>query len=166
MQFQHPSIALDIMNILKEHEIPPELIEIELTESVIMDDTDLAIATLAQFKEMGIKISIDDFGTGYSSLGYLKKFPLDTLKIDKTFIADVCNDNDEATIVLAIILLAEKLNLEVVAEGVETDEQADFLLRNNLRLAQGFYYYQPMPFTETLDILEQANTKTSQTQFN
>jgi EAL domain-containing protein (putative c-di-GMP-specific phosphodiesterase class I) len=110
-----------------------------------VDDPESAAMTLARLKDMGLSISIDDFGTGYSSLSYLKRFPIDCLKIDRTFVRDIATDPDDAAIVTAIITMAQSLKLDVVAEGVETQEQVDFLRARGCAAAQGYYFSRPLP---------------------
>jgi EAL domain-containing protein (putative c-di-GMP-specific phosphodiesterase class I) len=112
---------------------------------MLMADADAALAVMNQLRQMGVGLSIDDFGMGYSSLGYLKRFPLQTLKIDRTFVRDVVDDPEDAGIVRAIIALASTLQLRVVAEGVETQVQEDFLLAEGCELAQGYLYSRPLP---------------------
>jgi EAL domain-containing protein (putative c-di-GMP-specific phosphodiesterase class I) len=129
-------------------DLDPRSVQIELTESAIMVDPEAAVETLRALREMGFHIAVDDFGTGYSSLGYLRRFPVDTLKIDRTFISDLPDDPEAAVLVRTIINLGLSLGLRVVAEGVETAEQADFLQREHCHLAQGFYYTRPLPAEE------------------
>jgi len=118
--------------------VEPHLLEIELTETTVMHDVDAAAATLRNLRALRIRIAIDDFGTGYSSLGYLRRFPIDTLKIDRSFVLDLPADQDSAAIVRAIIHLARSLRLDVVAEGVETLAQLEFLRAENCAGHQGF----------------------------
>jgi EAL domain-containing protein (putative c-di-GMP-specific phosphodiesterase class I) len=119
-----------------------------LTESVLMSDTEDAIGVLKNIKDQGFSLSVDDFGTGYSSLAYLKRFPLDTLKIDRAFIRDLTIDSDNASIAAAIINLAHSLKLKVVAEGVETAAQLDFLSAHHCDEMQGYFFARPMPASE------------------
>ena len=116
----------------------------EITESMLMGDTDAAINQLNQLKRLGVSLSIDDFGTGYSSLSYLKRFPVDELKIDRSFVKDIPDDRNDMDIVAAIIAMAQKMNLRVVAEGVETAEQVDFLRKNACYQVQGYYFSMPL----------------------
>ncbi|HEX7646271.1 MAG TPA: EAL domain-containing protein [Noviherbaspirillum sp.] len=125
--------------------LAPACLELEITESTVMRDVDQSLATLLRLKELGVKISIDDFGTGYSSLNYLKRFPVDTLKIDRSFVSDITTDADNAAIVKAVISLAHILNLSVVAEGVESEDQSCFLLENGCDEVQGYHFGRPMP---------------------
>jgi predicted signal transduction protein with EAL and GGDEF domain len=119
-------------------------LDLEITESMLMGDVEEAIRQLYEFKKLGLALSIDDFGTGYSSLSYLKRFPVDTLKIDRSFIQDIPQDRDDMEISSAIIAMAQKLNLKLVAEGVESKEQIDFLRKNHCYVIQGYYFSQPL----------------------
>jgi len=139
-QFQQPSFITDVSHILKETNLDPRWLELELTESSIMKDPEEAIEKLHELKLMGISVAIDDFGTGYSSLNYLKRFPIDTLKIDKSFVSDVCKDPHDTAIVRAIINLGHALDLTVVAEGVETKEQLQYLSALECDVVQGFLF--------------------------
>ena len=139
-QFQQPSFIADVTHILKETNLDPRWLELELTESSIMKDPELAIEKLHELKLMGIKVAIDDFGTGYSSLNYLKRFPIDTLKIDKSFVSDVCKDPHDTAIVRAIINLGHALDVTVIAEGVETKEQLQYLSALECDVVQGFLF--------------------------
>lgn len=139
-QFQQPSFIASVAEILKETNLDPRWLELELTESSIMKEPEQAIEKLHELKLMGIKVAIDDFGTGYSSLNYLKRFPIDTLKIDKTFVSDVCKDPHDTAIVRAIINLGHALDLTVIAEGVETQEQLQYLSSLGCDVVQGFLF--------------------------
>src|SRR5688500_11038050 len=139
-QFQQPSFMSTVAEILKETNLDPRWLELELTESSIMKEPEQAIEKLHELKLMGIKVAIDDFGTGYSSLNYLKRFPIDTLKIDKSFVADVCKDPHDTAIVRAIITLGHALDLTVIAEGVETQEQLQYLTSLGCDVVQGFLF--------------------------
>ena len=139
-QFQQSTFIADVTHILKETNLDPRWLELELTESSIMRDPELAIEKLHELKLMGIKVAVDDFGTGYSSLNYLKRFPIDTLKIDKSFVADVCKDPHDTAIVRAIINLGHALDLTVIAEGVETKEQLQYLSALECDVVQGFLF--------------------------
>src|SRR6185503_19209312 len=139
-QFQQATFIADVSHILKETNLDPRWLELELTESSIMKDPEEAIEKLHELKLMGISVAIDDFGTGYSSLNYLKRFPIDTLKIDKTFVADVCKDPHDTAIVRAIINLGHALDLMVIAEGVETKEQLQYLSALECDVVQGFLF--------------------------
>ncbi|MGH8851447.1 MAG: putative bifunctional diguanylate cyclase/phosphodiesterase, partial [Casimicrobiaceae bacterium] len=143
-QFRQESVADAIKQVLKDTAFDPQNLELELTESLLMDDIASSKATLAELKSLGVMIALDDFGTGYSSLSYLKGFQLDTLKIDRTFIADLMTSEATASIVRATIGLAKGLRLKTVAEGVETRAQADFLVRQGCDVLQGFLFARPM----------------------
>ena len=122
----------------------PEYLEIELTESLVMADVDHAIGILRELKALGVKLSIDDFGTGYSSLSYLKRFPIDVLKIDRSFVNDITTDPDDAAIVASIISLAHSLRLTVIAEGVETEAQLAYLQQHDCDQIQGYFFSRPV----------------------
>lgn len=143
-QFQQPYLVGFISAMMDKYKIKASSLEIEITEGA-MQDTSEAIPILRRIKELGIKISVDDFGTGYSSLSYLKKFPIDVLKIDQSFIRDLFKDEKDAAITSTIIHLGQSLGMEVVAEGVETNQQVEFLINANCHKAQGFYYAKPIP---------------------
>ncbi len=146
--FRHAGLAGLIGHALAEAQIEPRLLELELTESILICDIDATVQTLDKLKSMGLTLAIDDFGTGYSSLSYLKRFPIDALKIDRSFIMDVVSNPNDAAIASAIIALARSLNLDVVAEGVETEEQVDFLVQRGCDKMQGFLYSKPLPAAE------------------
>ena len=148
-QFQQEDELLStIKRTLEETGLPPEYLELEITESMMMDDVEEAITLLEKIKELGVKISVDDFGTGYSSLSSLKDLPIQTLKIDRSFINGLTDDQDSQAIVSAILSLAKQLNLSVVAEGVETKKQEKFLKRLGCDEIQGFFYSKPLPAEE------------------
>ncbi|MCA1024211.1 EAL domain-containing protein [Halobacillus litoralis] len=144
-QFQQSDLAAKVAGILEKTGLPPQLLELELTENLIVNNTDQTLKTIRELKDRGVQISIDDFGTGYSSLGYLKDFPVDTLKIDKSFIDDMTTNANNAAIIKTIITLADSLNLNVIAEGVESREQADLLARHGCYWIQGYLYSRPLP---------------------
>ena len=143
-QFQQKDLESSVRRILRETGTDPALMQFEITESLLMHDPEGVASTLRGLHESGVKISVDDFGTGYSSLAYLKRFPLDALKIDRAFIRDIATDPEDATITLAIINLAHSLQLEVVAEGVETAAQLDFLAAHGCDEMQGYYFSMPV----------------------
>jgi diguanylate cyclase (GGDEF)-like protein/PAS domain S-box-containing protein len=153
-QFRQRNLAETIHRILSETGVPPQCLEIEITESDVMENAESAIATLDDLKSQGISISVDDFGTGYSSLSYLKRFPLDVLKIDRSFVRDIAVDSDDAAIVEAIIALARSLDIKVVAEGVETEDQMAFLNRAGCNFAQGYLFSAPVSPEEIVALLE------------
>ena len=145
IQFNDPNLTESICSILADYGLTPDRIELEITETVIMQDGELALGTLQNLSTRGFRLSIDDFGTGYSSLAYLKRFPVDTLKIDRSFITDMTENENDRAIVTAIMALASSLHLSVIAEGVETKEQYDALSALNCDFAQGYYMAKPMP---------------------
>jgi EAL domain-containing protein (putative c-di-GMP-specific phosphodiesterase class I) len=141
-QFERGSIVSMVADILKETGLAPERLQLEVTESVIMNTGD-ALVFINDLHAIGVGLAIDDFGTGYSSLAYLKQLPVQTLKIDRSFIKDISTDSNDEAIAIAIIQLGKSLNLSVIAEGVETEDQAAFLLRHGCNLAQGYFYSRP-----------------------
>ncbi|MDT4895087.1 MAG: hypothetical protein QOH25_164 [Acidobacteriota bacterium] len=143
-QFQQPDLVLIIKRMLEETGLDASSLELEVTESSVMKNAESAISTLGELKAMGIKISIDDFGSGYSSLSYLKHLPIDVLKIDQSFVRDMTSDPKDAAIVMAIIQLAHSLQLQVIAEGVETEEQLRFLRLLRCDAMQGFLFCRPL----------------------
>jgi diguanylate cyclase (GGDEF)-like protein len=156
-QFAQPERLLQLMNdVLSETGTPPELIELELTESSVMEEPDSAIRTLNDLREFGVMASIDDFGTGYSSLSYLKRLPISKLKIDRAFINEVAHNERDAAIVDAIIRLAQALGLKTVAEGIETREQFEFLKEKGCDLGQGFLFSRPVPAQDMEKILQEG----------
>jgi diguanylate cyclase (GGDEF)-like protein len=158
-QFQQADFVDKIVETLKINEIDPELIELELTEGLLMDDIDASLERLNCLKEIGLKISIDDFGTGNSCLAYLRKFPIDILKIDKSFVADVTLDADCDHICKAIISLAKSFGLKTVAEGIETERQLEFLRESGCDIAQGYLFGHPIWGKEIIELLEYAKNK-------
>ncbi len=144
-QFQDAKLLEMVEWVLKETDLDPQYLEFEITESIAMDNVGFTLTTLKRFKDMGVGISIDDFGTGYSSLNYLKQFPIDTLKIDRSFIRDLTVDVNNQSIVSAVIVLAHSLNLKVTAEGVETPEQLEFLKKQKCDIMQGYFFSKPVP---------------------
>jgi diguanylate cyclase (GGDEF)-like protein len=144
-QFRQPDLVDRVVDVLATHRIEPALVELELTESAVMRNPEVAINTLMQLHAQGVRLAVDDFGTGYSSLSYLKRFPLDKLKIDRSFVQDLDTNTASAEIVGAIIAMAHTLGLSVVAEGVETADQLDKLSGLGCDEIQGFYYSRPVP---------------------
>jgi len=153
VQFRRGNLLEQVSKALGDSGLPAELLELELTESILIRDTDAVLATVRELKSLGVRLAIDDFGTGYSSLSYLKRFPVDRLKIDRSFIIQMQDDPDYAGIVRAIIQMAASLNLEVVAEGVDSREQCDWLLAEGCTLAQGFYFSRPVSGEQINDSL-------------
>lgn len=152
-QFQHPGLVQTIVQILQETQMEPCYLEIEITESIAMQNTDFTIAVLRELQQMGIHITIDDFGTGYSSLSAIQQFPLHTLKIDQSFMRDVLRNPSDAAIAKAVVALGQGLNLRTLAEGVETLEQLQFLQSLECDYAQGFFFSQPVPAEVVVDWL-------------
>jgi len=144
-QFSDRQLLHSVRDILEETGMEPKYLEFEITESVLMQDADTAMLVLNEMKKMGMKISIDDFGTGYSSMSYLKHFPIDVLKVDRSFVTDLPGDEQDATITTAIVKLAHALDLAVVAEGVENAEQLHFLSALNCNQIQGYLFSPPVP---------------------
>ncbi|MGB9151181.1 MAG: EAL domain-containing protein [Burkholderiales bacterium] len=144
-QFNQENLTGQIAEILRETQLDPSYLELEITESAIMETSNHAVDILNQLRQMGLSLSIDDFGTGYSSMNYLKRFPISKLKIDRSFVMDIPGDKEDGAITEAIIALAKALNIAVVAEGVETVEQAEFLLKRQCYLVQGYFYSKPLP---------------------
>lgn len=147
-QFQQKNLMEMIAGVLDETGLDPRFLELEITESMIMQHAERSSAILRRLHEIGVQLSIDDFGTGYSSLAYLKRFPVQRLKIDKSFVRDITTDADDAAIVTAVIAMAKSLKLKVVAEGVETKEQLAFLARLRCDEYQGYYFSKPLPAAE------------------
>ena len=154
IQFKRASLLNMIKRALDDSGLPASLLEVELTESAVMNDVDHNITRLNQIRDMGVAISIDDFGTGYSSLSYLKKFPINTLKIDRSFVITIDSDPDDAAIVEAIIALASTLNLTVIAEGVETHGQLKTLNRFHCDIIQGFYFSKAVSAEEVTEMMQ------------
>ena len=152
-QFRDATLAESIENALQDTGLNPESLELEITESVAMENVDLTLQQLARLRRTGITIAIDDFGMGHSSLSYLKRFPIDALKIDRNFVEELPDRVQDAAIVRSVIELAQGLNLRVVAEGVETKQQLDFLKKQNCREVQGFYFGFPVPPLEFQKLL-------------
>jgi diguanylate cyclase (GGDEF)-like protein/PAS domain S-box-containing protein len=144
IQFAQPDIVQTVAAALHESGLDPACLEIEVTESIVMRDVEGTIATMHQLKALGVQLSVDDFGTGYSSLAYLKRFPIDVLKIDQSFVRDIATNPDDATIVVSIIALAHNLRLQVIAEGVETRAQLAYLRRHECDEIQGYYFSKPV----------------------
>jgi len=144
-QFESDLLVEHLVAALAETGLDPAFLELEVTETCAMKDSDKTIDILESIKKLGIRVSIDDFGTGYSSLSYLKKFPVNTLKVDRSFVRDIPEDTDDMAITTAIIQMASNLDISVVAEGVETKAQGDFLTSKGCAMAQGYYFSRPLP---------------------
>ena len=147
-QFRQKNLARIVDQSLRLHQIGPRQFELEMTESMVMQDPEQTIQILRQLKELGVSLSLDDFGTGYSSLSHLRRFPIDVLKVDQSFVRDVTTNADDAAIAASIIALAHSLQLSVVAEGVETQAQLHYLKRQRCDVMQGYYFARPMPAHE------------------
>ena len=143
-QFRRVDLPALVRNIVHETGYPPEVLELEVTESIIMDDIGRAIAIMQEIADLGVHLAIDDFGTGYSSLHYLRRFPVERLKVDRTFVKDVLTDPNDAAIASAVVALAKTMNLDVIAEGIETEDQLAFFLERGCRLGQGYLFSRPL----------------------
>ncbi|HEX5476335.1 MAG TPA: GGDEF domain-containing phosphodiesterase, partial [Burkholderiales bacterium] len=155
-QFRQEGLVRVVSRILEETGLDARHLEMELTESMVMHSAQAAIATLHGLKSLGVALSVDDFGTGYSSLAYLKDLPIDTLKIDRSFVCEIGAGADEGVIAQAILSLGHALHLKVIAEGVETDAQLRFLRRHGCDEVQGFFYGEPVPAAAHAALLEGA----------
>jgi EAL domain-containing protein (putative c-di-GMP-specific phosphodiesterase class I) len=154
-QLGHPKLVTDVRAILLETSIDPTQVELEITESVLMDDVEMSEDTLHHLKKLGVKLVVDDFGTGYSSLSYLRRFPVDVLKVDRSFVDGLGSDPSDSAIVTAIVTLAHTLGLSAVAEGVETVDHLAELRRLQCDMAQGFHMARPAPGHDTGEMLAQ-----------
>ncbi|KMT63932.1 EAL domain-containing protein [Catenovulum maritimum] len=161
-QFFAKGFLDEIKQVLVEFSVRPEQLEFELTESMVMENTQHAIEIMHQLRDLGIRLSIDDFGTGYSSLAYLKRFPIHSVKIDRSFIRDIPDDQHDVEIASAIIAMAQKLGLEIIAEGVETQLQSDFLHEQGCSFMQGYFYAKPMPFQNVLELSHSESEQKSE----
>lgn len=158
IEFDQAKLIGHIEGVLAETGMPPELLELDIAESVLMQDAEMSVKILQSLKEIGVRIAIDDFGIGYSSMSYLKHFPIDILKIDRSLTHDIIFDSNSSEIILAIIGLARSLNYSVLAEGIETKEQFDFLYSLKCNRAQGYLFSKPIPAEEILLLLEHRNS--------
>jgi len=159
-QFVQPGLVEEVAAILAETGLDPALLELEITESVVMDQSETGIRTLNRLRAMGVRLVLDDFGTGYSSLAYLKHLPLDTIKIDRTFVAGLDGEADRS-IVDAVIGLAHGLRISVVAEGIETEEQFEALRAMGCDVGQGYLFARPIPAVEASRLLSPRRSRTS-----
>ncbi|HHH36131.1 MAG TPA: EAL domain-containing protein [Gammaproteobacteria bacterium] len=158
-QFHDPDFSLVVARLLEETGIPPSVLELEITESVLMQNDRSSQENLEALRRLGVHLAIDDFGTGYSSLSYLKRFPVDSLKIDRSFVRDITSDTDDATIVNAITAMAHRLNLTVIAEGVEDEEQLEYLRQCACDVLQGYLFSKPVPEEEMVALLRASRRK-------
>jgi diguanylate cyclase (GGDEF)-like protein len=158
-QFRQHGFVRQVEDILNQLSLPAQCIKLELTETILLHGIEEALITLREFKRMGVQISIDDFGTGYSSLAYLRKLPISELKVDRSFIRDIPHNEEDMAITSAILALAKSLAIEVVAEGVEHEEQAEFLLAHDCEIAQGFKYSKPIAPGDFMAFVNQFNLK-------
>ncbi len=161
VQFLDKKLVWRVAQMIKKYDIPPFTLEIEITESTLIENLQYAVKTLHELRRLGVKISLDDFGTGFSSLNYLKQFPIHALKIDRSFILDMVNDSRDANMVESIILLAHKLSIEVIAEGVETTDQLKLLASYNIEEVQGFLLSKAIEPEAVDDMLKQGQTVSS-----
>jgi diguanylate cyclase (GGDEF)-like protein/PAS domain S-box-containing protein len=160
-QFRDPNLVATVRQALRQAQLPPACLELEITETMLMHDVEAASETLHRLHELGVKLAIDDFGTGYSSLNYLKKFPIDTVKVDRSFIMDIPDSADDKAISAAVIAMAHRLNMAVVAEGVETAAQLEFLLANDCDYGQGYLFGRPVPLGELRPLLAPKGPRAS-----
>ena len=154
-QFSDPNLPDVIEQALRASALDPASLELEITETMLMHDIEEAIAMLERLHGIGVSLAVDDFGTGYSSLNYLKRLPIDRVKVDQSFVSDIPDSEDDVAITSAVIAMAHQLKLDVVAEGVETRAQLEFLAAANCELAQGFLFGEPLPFEEAKAIVGQ-----------
>jgi EAL domain-containing protein (putative c-di-GMP-specific phosphodiesterase class I) len=152
-QLARPAVADRMLKIVKDAGIPPNRIELEITESAFMHDTDAVAGVLQKVREHGVRVSVDDFGTGYASLNYLRNLPLDTIKIDQSFVRDVTHKTIDAAIIEAVIGMARAMNVTVVGEGVETRREAEYLRRVGADTGQGFLFSRPLAADQFLSLV-------------
>jgi EAL domain-containing protein (putative c-di-GMP-specific phosphodiesterase class I) len=155
-QFADPDLLEHIRDALHDSGLPPRCLKLELTESVLMTLADNAVTILNNVKDLGVLVGIDDFGTGYSSLSYLHRFPVNTLKVDRSFVTGIDVENENGKIVRTIITLAHELGMDVVAEGVEDNSELHHLRALNCESAQGYFFSKPVPAREVLKLLREA----------
>ncbi len=160
-QFEQNNLTTVVQCALDKSGMPADLLELELTESLVMDDPEMAQIAMKELKDLGVHLSLDDFGTGYSSLLYLRSFPFHQLKIDREFVSDIPSDTSAAALMNGIISIARNLNLETVAEGVETQEQLNFLVKSECDILQGFLFSKPLPADQYAQFLRQGTSLAS-----
>jgi EAL domain-containing protein (putative c-di-GMP-specific phosphodiesterase class I) len=155
IQLQQPDLVDKINQILQKTEVLPQWVQLEITESMLMDESETVSFTLRRLKQLGLKLALDDFGMGYSRLSYLKYLPLDTIKIDKTFVSNLNEDTKNYETVQAIVHMGQALKLQIVAEGVENVAELIQLKKLGCQLVQGYYFAKPMPAKDITDLLRQ-----------
>jgi EAL domain-containing protein (putative c-di-GMP-specific phosphodiesterase class I) len=160
-QLADSSVIADVTEALAASGLSAESLVLEITEGAMVHDTDATVARLEQLKELGVRLAVDDFGTGYSSLSYLQRFPIDILKIDRSFVAGIDGEAEDSALARAIVRLAQTLQLDAVAEGVETEEQLERLRELGCRFAQGYYVSMPQPAEALGDLLKTSSTRHS-----
>jgi EAL domain-containing protein (putative c-di-GMP-specific phosphodiesterase class I) len=153
-QFEDEDLVRLVTEVLEQTGLPASLLELEITEGMVMQNPDVSARLLGGLKEMGVRLAMDDFGTGYSSLAYLKRFPVDIIKIDRSFIQGIPDDDDGSKLTQAIIAMARSLELKTVAEGVESSEQAQFLREHDCDEIQGYFFSRPLPFAQLVERLQ------------
>jgi EAL domain-containing protein (putative c-di-GMP-specific phosphodiesterase class I) len=153
VELRNKDFVAGVRSILTETDLEPHYVELELTETGLLQDSKSTAVVLQALNDLGVGLALDDFGTGYSSLSYLKRFPIDTLKIDQSFVRDMTTDADDASIVSAVISMGRSLHMQVVAEGVETQEQLAFLREQSCHYGQGYYFSQPLVAQEITQLL-------------
>ena len=156
VEFQDPKLVSNIQLVLKKYDIPPVYLELEITENIVITDINTAMDTIVTLQNMGIKVSIDDFGTGYSSLSYLHRFPIDTLKVDQSFVRRMDDSQQNTEIVKTIIMLGHNLNMDIVAEGIEAEGNVQTLKNLNCEYGQGYFFSKPLPVTALEDLLNRT----------
>ena len=154
IQFQKGDIVETVKSALKESRLSAQRLELEITEGLVMQETERTIDLLNKLKDIGVTMAIDDFGTGYSSLAYLKQLPVEKLKIDRSFVRDIPDDPNDEAITRAVIVLGQSLQLEVIAEGIETEAQQEFLKSLGCNEGQGYLYSHPLPAEEFVKLLQ------------
>lgn len=159
LQFRQHNLLQQVRTLLEKYEVPPAVLDLELTEGILMQGVERTLATMHELSAIGVILSLDDFGTGYSSLSYLKRFPIQQLKIDQSFVRDVISDANDAAMVRTIILMAQSLKLDVIAEGVETEEQAAFLMLCGCQRAQGYHFRRPVTAEDFAEMLQADQQK-------
>ena len=158
-QFNQPGLVEDIAQLLREFDLPPRCLKLEITESVFSENIEAAVGLLTQLRNLGVQLSIDDFGTGYSSLSYLQRFPIDTLKIDRSFVTQMMENEENLAIVRTIVALAQNLGMDVVAEGVETEDQLMLLRKLECEHGQGYLFSTPLGHRQVEQFISNGQLK-------